>query len=134
MKKIIGKWITIGNKLYELESDENKIALSVLEPGLTIDENKNITYDPIKGKSWLGKLVKELDISRSTIIQCLDTLFDSRMLSQPLDRILEQIDDNGTKKYVRTYSISNEYQESLIQLYRLTHTINKNKENTTENQ
>jgi hypothetical protein len=125
MNKKIGKWRSEPNNMYNLQSIAAKIALGVLENGLMIDDNKNLTYNPENGKGWVAKLSRELKISKAAIIKNLDNLFDYRILSQPLTEVLELVDDENTKKYVRTFSITNEYQEQFIEIYKLTHNLTK---------
>jgi hypothetical protein len=109
------------NRFYDGIGISLKIALSVLERGLSIDRSGRLVYDP-KKFSWFSRMVEDMRsvVSRRTIDENLDSLMDEGFLaSVPTEMI--RVRENGRLKWVHPYSVANEFRRDLIRLYRITH-------------
>ena len=144
---MVGKWKVARDRIYDMLSDEGKIALKTLEPGLRIakaktidptvkyvmvDEEDALYYVPEPGSgSWLARLTRELEgeVSLRTIDKYLDKLLDERILKPPvrsvdpfMHQIMEHVIDNdGKEKWVRSFYVSNEHVPDLLLMFKATH-------------
>jgi hypothetical protein len=147
----IGNWKIERDHLYDMLSNEGKIALKAIEAGLLvkaakdldpsikyvmIDDEDAIYYQPEPGHGmWLAKLARELEgeISLRTIDKYMDKLLDERILTPPIrsidlfvHQVMERVvDDDGIEKWVRSYYVSNEHVADLLFLYKSTHRFSR---------
>lgn len=111
------------NKLYSLVNPSLKIAMHVLEQGISIKDGK-IDYDDTKGMSWLSKMAHDLkgEVSRATIDEHLDSLLDERFLKHG-DQEMTRVKDGEVTKWVRGYYLGNEFLQQIKDMYSTTHII-----------